>query len=68
MTPAEIKAKFIERDKEAVDDMRNSWIAPTESSRLAFLEGRVQDLCGVVIFLLDQTEKQRLKQAADHTE
>lgn len=54
----EIADKFIERDNNAVSQFNGYYSVYSESERLRFLEGRVKDLCDVVIVLLDKLEEQ----------
>lgn len=54
----EIADKFIERDNNAVAQFNIYNSVYSESGRLLFLEGRVKDLCDVVIVLLDKLEEQ----------
>ena len=51
-TAKELIDKFIARDEKALAELNNWMSGPvTESRRLDFLEGRVMDLCGVVVGL-----------------
>lgn len=62
-TASELIEKFMERDKNAIQEMNNYLHGPvTESRRLAFLEGRVLDLCGVVVGLAKIIEAQDAKE------
>ena len=50
--PKEMWDKFVERDNHALSELNNWMNGPiTESSRLNFLEGRVNDLCGMINYL-----------------
>lgn len=56
--PEEVWDNFIERDKNAVNELNNWMSGPiTESRRLEFLEGRVKDLCGIVDYLYQYIEE-----------
>lgn len=51
-TAKELIEKFMTRDEKALAELNNWMFGPvTESRRLDFLEGRVMDLCGVVVGL-----------------
>lgn len=55
----ELIEKFMARDEKALAEMNNWMFGPvTESRRLDFLEGRVIDLCGVVVGLAKIIEEQ----------
>lgn len=53
--PKEMWDKFVERDEHALSELRSYPIS--ESSRLHFLEGRVNDLCGMINYLYQYIEK-----------
>lgn len=52
---------FLRRDKEAVNDLNNHWMhGPiTESRRLQFVEGRLEDICIVVGQLIKNLEQNK---------
>lgn len=51
-TAKELIERFTTRDEKALAELNNWMYGPvTESRRLDFLEGRVMDLCGVVVGL-----------------
>lgn len=57
-TAKEVIDKFIARDEKAMAELNNWMYGPvTESRRLDFLEGRVLDLCGVVVGLANIIEE-----------
>lgn len=57
-TAKELIDKFIARDEKAMAELNNWMAGPvTESRRLDFLEGRVLDLCGVVVGLANIIEE-----------
>ena len=57
-TASQLIENFMERDKNAVNELNNWMHGPiTEGRRLEFLEGRVMDLCGVVMGLAKLIEE-----------
>jgi hypothetical protein len=52
------KQQFIERDEQDLNELRNSWLPITESTRLKFVEGRLNDLTILVMHLLEHLGKQ----------
>jgi hypothetical protein len=69
ISPLQLVERFMERDNNAISEMNNWMHGPiTESRRLEFLEGRVQDLCGVAVSLckyIDQLEKRLQNEASN---
>jgi len=54
-----LREKFITRDNNAIQDyMRNSAYMPIEQ-KLQFVSDRCEDICGVVMKLLEELEKER---------
>lgn len=63
MTPKELIKRFIERDENAMQELNNWMYGPiTESRRLDFLEGRVMDLCGVVMGLCKYIDEKEINE------
>ena len=52
------KQQFIDRDEQDLNELRNSWNPITESTRLKFVEGRLNDLTILVMQLLEHLGKQ----------
>lgn len=52
------KQQFIDRDEQDLNELRNSWNPITESTRLKFVEGRLNDLTILVMELLEHLGKQ----------
>jgi len=68
VTPKLLIDKFIARDVKAVEELHNWFNGPvTEGRRLEFLEGRVMDLCGVVIGLCKYIQEKEDAEAKSKT-
>ena len=52
------KQQFIDRDEQDLNELQNSWNPITESTRLKFVEGRLNDLTILVMQLLEHLGKQ----------
>lgn len=60
MTPKELKEHFLKRDDDAIREL-NSLYYQNESARLAFAEGRLKDLCHLVLDLCEYIEEMEKK-------
>jgi len=52
------RQQFIDRDEVDLNELKNSWQPITESTRLKFVEGRLNDLTILVMQLLEHLGKQ----------
>jgi hypothetical protein len=52
------RQQFIVRDEKDLNELKNSWHPITESARLQFVEGRLNDLTILVMQLLEHLGKQ----------
>jgi len=52
------RQQFIDRDNAELSELKNSWQPVTESMRLKFAEGRLNDLTILVMQLLEHLGKQ----------
>ena len=52
------RQQFIVRDEKDLNELKNSWQPITESTRLKFVEGRLNDLTILVMQLLEHLGKQ----------
>lgn len=52
------RQQFIVRDEKDLNELKNSWYPVTESMRLRFVEGRLNDLTILVMQLLEHLGKQ----------
>lgn len=58
MTNKELWNNFLQRDAEAIQQLQNWMHGPiTESRRLEFVEGRLEDICGLVGRLIKNMEE-----------
>lgn len=70
-TFTETREAFLSRDQDSLNRLSSTgWGmgcngAPSESNRLQFLEGRVNDLCAIVAWLLTELDKRDQQAALD---
>lgn len=59
-TPQEVLDKFVERDKNAVDDY-NSWVDSSTEAKLNFTSARCLDTASMVVYILRYLAQQETK-------